>query len=231
LQALTVLFILKSLLYEKLKKCNLLAVNGAYWIEGPSNRKRKEMKALDDDKIVALYLRRDETAIQQTSEKFGNRLYALAYGIVKDHQAAEECENDTYMEAWNTIPPHEPKSYLYAFLARITRHISLNCCRDRRRLKRSAFLCELSAELEQCIPAPDDIECRINDMALREAMNGFLGTLSEEKRNIFLRRYWYMDSIADISKRFALSEGKIKTSLFRSRNQFREYLKKEGYTL
>ena len=186
---------------------------------------------MDDNNIVELFLRRDETAIGQTAEKYGKRLRTLAHGITGDAQTAEECENDTYMEAWNTIPPHEPRRYLYAFLARITRHIALNCCRARSRLKRSALLCELSTELEQCIPAPDDIECRVDDMALSEALNGFLGTLGAEKRNIFIRRYWYLDSIADISKCFALSESKVKTTLFRCRNQFREYLEKEGYTL
>ena len=186
---------------------------------------------MDDNQIVELYLLRDETAVKLTTEKFGSRLRSLAFRIVNDRQTAEECENDTYMEAWNTIPLHEPRSYLYAFLARITRHISLNCCRDRSRLKRSAFVCELSAEMEQCIPAPDDVACRVDDMALGEAINGFLNTLAEEKRNIFIRRYWYLDSIADISKCFALSESKVKTTLFRCRNQFREYLEKEGYTL
>lgn len=186
---------------------------------------------MDDDKIVNLYLHRDETAIKQTSEKFGNRLRSLAYGIINDRQGAEECENDTYMEAWILIPPHDPRNYLYAFLARITRHVSLNYCRDCKRLKRSAFICELSTELEQCIPAPDDVECRIDDMAFRDAINGFLSTLSEEKRNIFIRRYWYLDSISVISKRFVLSESKVKTTLFRCRNQLREYLYKEGYTI
>lgn len=186
---------------------------------------------MDDNRIVELYLLRDETAIKETTEKYGSRLRSLACGIVNDRQTAEECENDTYMEAWNSIPPHEPRSYLYAFLARITRHISLNCCRDRSRLKRSAFLCELSAEMEQCIPAPDDTECRIEDMVLREAINGFLGTLGEEKRNIFIRRYWYLDSIADICERFALSESKVKTMLYRCRIRLREHLEKEGYTL
>lgn len=186
---------------------------------------------MDDSRIVELYLLRDETAIGQTSEKYGTRLRSLAYGIVNDRQTAEECENDTYYEAWNRIPPHKPTSYLYAFLARITRHISLNCCRDRNRLKRSAFICELSAEMEQCIPTPDDVECRMDDMALSEAINGFLGLLDKEKRIIFIRRYWYLDSIAAISKRLALSESKVKTTLFRCRNLLREHLEKEGYTL
>jgi len=186
---------------------------------------------LDDNRIVELYLLRDKTAIELTAEKYGSRLRSLAQGIVNDHQTAEECENDTYLQAWNLIPPHEPRSYLYAFLARIIRHISLNCCRARYRLKRSAYICELSAELEQCIPAPDDMERHIDDASLRDVINGFLGALDEEKRNMFLRRYWYLDSIAAISKRFALSESKVKTTLFRCRNQLREHLEKEGYFL
>ena len=119
---------------------------------------------MDDNRIVDLFLKRDEEAIAQTSKKYGKRLRSLAYKIVNDHETAEECENDTYMEAWNSIPPHDPGNYLYAFLARITRHISLNCCRNRDRLKRSAFICELSEELEQCIPASNDVERYIDDI-------------------------------------------------------------------
>lgn len=186
---------------------------------------------MDDTQIVELYLLRDEAAIERTAEKYGSRLRTLAYGILTDRQAAEECENDTYMQAWNSIPPHEPRDYLYAFLARISRHIALNFCRDRSRLKRSAFITELSAEMEECIPAPDDTGRRTDDMALAAALNAFLGELNEEKRSIFVRRYWYLDSIADISERFALSESKVKTTLFRCRNRLREHLEKEGYTL
>lgn len=186
---------------------------------------------MDDERIVELYLLRDEAAIRQSAGKFGMRLRALSYGIVGDRQTAEECENDTYLEAWNRIPPHEPRSYLYPFLARIDRHISLNCCRDRSRLKRSALICELSAEMEQCIPAPDDVECRIDDLAFAEAINGFLALLGEEKRNLFIRRYWYLDSVAAISRRFAFSESKVKTILYRCRRQLRTHLEKEGYML
>ena len=186
---------------------------------------------MDDRSIVALYLRRDETAVRQTAEKYGSRLRTLAYGIVNDLQTAEECENDTYMEAWRTIPPHEPSDHFYAFLARITRHISLNCCRDRSRLKRSAFICELSVEMEQCIPAPDNAACRMDHLALATALNAFLGGLDEEKRNMFVRRYWFLDSVADIAKRYGISESKVKTTLFRCRNRLREHLNKEGYTV
>ena len=98
-------------------------------------------------------------------------------------------------------------------------------------MKRSAYICELSSEMEQCIPAPDDVECRVDELTLREAINGFLQTLDEEKRNIFIRRYWFLDSVAAISKRFDCSESKVKTTLFRCRNQLREHLETEGYIL
>lgn len=186
---------------------------------------------MDDNKIVDLFLHRDETAIHHASEKYGTRLQSLAYGIVNDRQAAEECENDTYLKAWNSIPPHEPRSFLYAFLARITRHTALNFCRDRSRLKRSAFIQELGEELEQCISVPDDTACRIEDMALGELLNGFLRTLDEEKRVIFIRRYWHLDSIADISRRLSLSESKVKTTLFRCRNGLRKHLEEGGFSL
>lgn len=186
---------------------------------------------MDDGQIVDLFLLRDETAVSRAAEKYGFRLRGLALHIVREMQTAEECENDAYLAAWNAIPPHEPRDYLYAFLARIVRNIALNRCRDRERLKRGAFVLELSREMEECLPAPDDLESRLDDMALQEALNGFLRTLGEEKRNIFLRRYWYLDSVAEIAKRFGMSQSKVKTALFRVRKQLREYLEKEGYTL
>ena len=186
---------------------------------------------MNDAEIVTLYLHRDEEAIRHTSEKFGGRLRALSFGIVRDRQTAENCENDTYLKAWNSIPPHEPRDYLYAYLARITRRLSLNCCRDRDRLKRRALITELSTEMEQCIPAPDDVPCRLEKSMLREAINDFLGTLSEEKRRIFVRRYWYLDAVSDIARCYSLSESKVKTTLFRVRGQLREYLEREGYTI
>ena len=186
---------------------------------------------MDDGQIVTLYLQRDEAAIRRTTERYGRRLYALALGITADAQTAEECENDTYLQAWNAIPPHEPRGYLYAFLARITRHISLNRCRDRARLCRRAQTEALDAELEQCIPAPDDAACRLEERALQEALNGFLASLSREKRGVFLLRYWFLDSIADIAARYGMSESKVKSMLLRVRRQLRAYLVKEGYDL
>lgn len=186
---------------------------------------------MEDAQIVELYLTRQEQAIQETAGKFGSRLRELSYSIVEDRQTAQECENDTYLQAWNAIPPHDPRDYFFAFLARITRHISLDCCRKRSRIKRSAHVIQLSQELEACIPDPSDVECRMDGVLLGQVISAYLRRLSQEQRNIFLRRYWYMDSIAEISKRFAVSESKVKTTLFRCRGGLKEYLIKEGYSL
>ena len=186
---------------------------------------------MEDSKIVDLYLARDESAIQNTCEKYGARIRGISFGIVRDRQAAEECENDTYMETWCSVPPHEPRTYLFAFLARIARHLSLDLCRKQNRLKRKAFLCELSAEMEQCLPAPDDCACRLDDLLLGEVLNRFLANLPAEKRAIFLRRYWFLDSVSEIAARFGISESKVKTTLFRCRSKLRAQLEKEGYRL
>lgn len=186
---------------------------------------------LNDKEIVELFLNRDETALKYTKEKFGSRLKSLANNILQDPDTAEECENDTYFEAWNRIPPHEPRDYLFAFLARLIRHISLDVCRLRSRKKRNTFLTELTEEIEQCIPDPKDTETEIDGILLGEAISKFLRTLSKERRNVFLRRYFYFDSITSICNRFSLSESKVKTMLFRCRKELREYLMKEGYKL
>ncbi len=186
---------------------------------------------MNDEQIVEAYLARSEAAIAETQSKYGSRLQNISYQITADRPAAEECENDTYLEAWKSIPPHAPKTYLFAFLARIIRHLSLNCCRSRSQLKRQAFLCEFSAEMEQCIPAPDDTACRLDDLAFAGMMNRFLGGLDEKKRNIFLRRYWYFDSVAAIAARYSIGESAVKTTLFRTRKQLHDFLEKEGYRL
>lgn len=186
---------------------------------------------MEDDKIVQLYLNRDESAIQFSSEKYGSRLRALSLGITSDIQISEECENDTYLQAWKLIPPNEPRTYLYAFLARIARHISIDRCRERASLKRGGYIVQLSEEMEMCLPSSDDIESNVAEEELGRAISNYLHTISQEKRVIFVRRYFYLDSVAEISKRCAITESKVKSSLFRIRNDLREYLIKEGYTL
>lgn len=183
---------------------------------------------MEDAHIVRMYLQRDESAIDATAKQYGMRLRNLANGILQDVYMAEECENDTYLAAWNNIPPHEPFTYLFAFLARITRHLALDRCRERSRSKRNVLLVELTQEMEQCLPAPGDVESSVDVRIMGAAISKFLRGISEERRLVFLRRYWYMDSIADIAKRFSLGESAVKTMLFRIRQELKSYLRKEG---
>lgn len=182
---------------------------------------------MEDSQIVSLYLNRDEAAIHATAEKYGARLRGIAQNLLEDVQTAEECENDTYLAAWNSIPPHTPHSYLFAYLARITRHIALDRCKERSRLKRSGQLVALTREMEQCIPSAHSPEKILDARMLGASISSFLRTVNEEQRGIFLRRYWYLDSVSDIAARFSISRSKVKTSLFRTRNELKKYLKKE----
>lgn len=184
---------------------------------------------MEDTEIVDLFLARDETALGITSEKYGKRLRSVAYKICGDMTAAEECENDTYLKAWDSIPPHTPRTYLFSFLAKITRCTAIDRVKTAARKTRGFCLTELTSELENSIPCPNDTESRLDGKLLSEAISGFLRTLTAEKRNIFLRRYWYMDPISEISKRYSISEGKIKSVLFRTRNELHKYLKEEGF--
>ena len=115
---------------------------------------------MDDDKIIELYLSRDESAIRETQEKYGSRLRQTAYRILENHGAAEECENDTYLEAWNCIPPHEPRGYFFEFLLRIIKHAAIDACRRNNRLKRKADFCELTKEMEECLPGEGGMDRR-----------------------------------------------------------------------
>ena len=185
---------------------------------------------MEDDAIVTLYWQRDEEALRASEEKYGPRLRGLAQRILADAHDAEECENDTYLEAWNSIPPHEPGGYLYPFLARITRHLSLDRCRSRDREKRGGGRVDaLTEELLQCLPGGERPEEALDLQALGERISAFLQAQPEEKRNLFLRRYWYCDAISDIARRYGLSESKVKSSLSRSRQALGEQLRKEGY--
>ena len=184
----------------------------------------------DDAEIVEMFLNRNEDAIKLTAEKYGSRIFNISFRITGDAQVSEECENDTYMEAWKRIPPNEPKTYLLPFLSRIARNISINRCTEAKRLKRNACIVELTDELEQCIPAPG-CEDDGNSAFPGEAVSTFLRTLPKEKRLMFMQRYYFCDSVSSIAKRFGCSESKVKTTLFRVRNNLREYLVKEGCTL
>ncbi len=177
---------------------------------------------MEDTNIVDLYLERDETAISCTAQKYGKRLGNIARNIVEDSGTSEECVNDTYLEAWNSIPPHEPRTYLFAFLGRITRHIALDFCRRRNASKRSANYCELTSEIENCSPGSSRTENLTDEAELAKCLDAFLAGVN---------RYWYFDSVADISSSMNLSQSKVKTTLFRLREDLRKHLEKGGFGL
>lgn len=187
---------------------------------------------MKDDIIVDLFIKRDETALSACGEKYGKSLRTIAKNILQDEESAKECENDTYFKAWNLIPPNEPRTYLFAFLARIARHISIDRCRSNSAAKRSAKLVELSSELQQCI---EDENAAVEAVIARGELEGiiseFLRRLPKDERQLFVRRYWYMDSVADLAKMFGFSDSKVKTTLFRTRKKLAEVLNKEGYTV
>ena len=183
---------------------------------------------MEDQKIIELYFKRDENAIRQTQCKFGKRIVNISKNITGSALTAEEVENDTYLRAWENIPPTDPASYLFAFLARIARNISISICRERSALKRNTVLVELSDEMAECLPTDCNIEEEAEANMVLELINKFLFSKPEDKRNIFMRRYWYLDSISNIAKRFGLSESNVKTTLFRLRNELKEYLAEQG---
>lgn len=181
---------------------------------------------MTDSQIIDLYWARSEDAIKETDMAYGRKLHSLADRIVQNHEDARECVNDTYFKTWQTIPPQRP-NYFFAFLAKICRNLALGVLDWKSAAKRKGELVSLTAEMEQCIPDPAH-ERRIEGEALGEILNRFLEGLSYESRVIFLRRYWYLDTIAEIADRYGISESKVKTRLHRTRAKLHAYLEKEG---
>jgi len=183
---------------------------------------------MDDNEIVELYLKREERAISESSVKYGRQLGSLSKKIVLDEGTAEECVNDTWLNTWNSIPPHEPRNWLFAYLAKITRALSINAVRRMTAAKRSGNVVPITDELSEILKCGDTVEQQIDEMLLKESLNKFLAGLEQEKRDIFVRRYWYIDSVADIAKRHRCSENRIKVTLHRLRKKLDEWLRKDG---
>ncbi|MCD8107576.1 MAG: sigma-70 family RNA polymerase sigma factor [Oscillospiraceae bacterium] len=184
---------------------------------------------MEDNAIIDLYWARSENAIGETDRKYGGYLKTIAYNILYSFEDSSEAVNDTYLRAWDSMPPERP-NILSAFLAKITRHISLNKRRDKRAEKRGGGELDLVLdELAECLPSKSSVEEEIDAKALTETLNKFLGELKETERDMFLRRYWYMDSIKDIAKMFGCGESKVKTTLFRTRQKLLAVLKKEYF--
>ena len=181
---------------------------------------------MEDAKIIDLYFARSEEAICQTDAAYGRKLFSLADRILHDAQDSEESVSDTYMKAWETIPPKRP-AYFYAYLAKICRFFALGKLDWKAAAKRKAEVVSLTDEMALCIPDQRK-EAEVNAKEIGRAMNEFLENLSQESRVIFLRRYWFCDTIAEIAARYGISESKVKMRLHRTRAQLANYLNKEG---
>ena len=181
---------------------------------------------MTDSQIIALFWERNEDAIQETDAVYGRKLYAISDKILHSQQDAEESVSDTYMRAWDTIPPQRP-NYFFAYLAKICRNCSLSRLQWNSAAKRNAEVVSLTQEMENCIP-DRSYERKLEGEEIGRVLNAFLDSISLESRLIFMRRYWYTDSIAEIAARYNISQAKVKTQLHRTRNKLQLYLAKEG---
>lgn len=186
---------------------------------------------MQDEMIVDLYWSRDQRAIWETEQKYGNYLMKIAYNILANMSDCEECVNDTYFKAWNAMPPHRP-DVLSTFLGKITRRTAIDRYRKQNADKRKAFEYSISlSELEECVVGNNSPEKEIDAMALGKAINSFLHGLPVETRTIFVGRYFFVDSIRDLTKYYGMSESKVKSMLHRTRLGLKSYLEKEGFYL
>ena len=181
---------------------------------------------MEDYKIVDLYWERSEDAIVETRHKYERMLSGISYSLLNSNEDAEECVNDTYLQAWNQMPTDRP-IYLGAYLSKIIRALSISKFRSQHRKKRGGFE-NLCSELDECIPDSCSIEEQYQNGRLTELINRFLEDLPEEKRVIFIRRYFCSDSVEQISSRMQISVPKVKVSLHRMREELREILEKEA---
>lgn len=183
---------------------------------------------MEDQHIVELYWARDEEAIRHTADRYGQYCYAIAYNILSVREDSEECVNDTYLDAWNSMPPHRP-NVLSAFLGKITRRIAIDRWRVSRAQKRGGGEMALALdELSECVAAQSDVTREVETLEVAAGVQRFLGTLSDTERRIFVRRYWHMEPIADLAERFGFGQSRVKSMLHRTRAKLRRYLEEEG---
>lgn len=180
---------------------------------------------MDDGKIVDLYWARDEKAITESQRKYGRMLSSLSYSLLSSYEDAEECVNDTYLDAWNAMPDARPE-FLGAFLSKITRRISVDRFRAKHREKRGGMN-EILSELDECIPSEDRVERQYESRLLRDEINDFLYSQPKEKRVMFVLRYFYSKSVSEIARQISVGESKVKTTLFRMRKELQERLEEK----
>ena len=186
---------------------------------------------MDDAGIIQLYWDRNEQAIKATSDQYGRYCRAIAKNILSSVEDAEECVNDTYLSAWNAIPPHRPEQ-LSTFLGRITRNLSFNRYRHDRAEKRGGGeMALILDELTDCVSDTDTVEQAIDRQELGRAVNAFVRGLPTAKRSIFVRRYWYADAVSTIAEDCGMRPGAVSKALERTRTQLKAYLTERGFTL
>lgn len=186
---------------------------------------------MDDTTIIDLYWARSEQALHETELKYGAYCRAIARNILKNPEDTEECVSDTWLGAWNAMPPKRP-SILSAFLGRITRNLAFDRWKAARAEKRGGGELPLALdELDACIAAKGGVEAEFDGKELTRAIDAFLRTLPERECSLFLRRYWFMDSVRDIASRYSMNENNVKSILFRTREKLRKYLEEEGITV
>ena len=184
---------------------------------------------MEDYQIVDMYWNRNEAAITQSDRKYGRMLTSLSASLLSSLPDAEECVNDTYLAAWGHMPTDRP-TYLGAYLAKITRRISVDRYRHMHRQKRGG-LNSITAELSECIPASFSLEDSITDDQLATILSAFLRKLPETERRLFICRYFHCDSIATLSQTFGMKESRVKTTLMRTRHKLAAYLTEKGVLL
>lgn len=186
---------------------------------------------MDDREIISLYNQRSENAIKETDKKYSSYLYSIAVNILNNREDSRECLNDTYLRAWNTIPPNCPPKLSF-YLGRITRGLSIDRWRMRHSDKRLASEYSISIEeLGECFPSSARAEDGAELSELTKLLNGFLESLEQEARSVFIRRYYFCDSVKDISLMTGFGESKVKSMLLRMRQSLRALLEKEGVTI
>lgn len=182
---------------------------------------------MEDAAIIELFWHRDETAIQELSNKYSGYCYKIAWNLLKNHEDAEECLNDTWFAAWSYMPPKRP-SVLSAFIGRITRGLAIDCFRKKQAAKRvDGHIADVCGEMDE-LSFSYTVDEGLAEKELVKTIENFLRKLPDADRDIFIRRYWYLDSIKDIAKRHGVSQGCIKTNLCRNRKKLYRILKREA---
>ena len=193
--------------------------------------KGKEISAVNDDTIVGLFMARNEQAIVEAKAKYGSFCRRIAQNVLGNAEDAEECFSDVLLILWNNIPPEQPRS-LKAYVTGITRRQAIKRLRDRNTQSRSGSIVSKPLdELEECLPSSEDVEKQVEANVLTKLIDDWLSLLSNDDRVLFLRRYWYEDSISELAEKLHESPGRVTKRLFRLRKKLGKYLENEGFSV